>query len=85
MLPIVLGLSNAAVCIILEVCFSSSSQCHMLKILHNVGPGFSLSQEFKTSSCECEFSFGHYCLHFTITDNLNLIYYYSHFFKLRAL
>jgi len=46
MLPIVLGLSKAAVCIILEVCFSSSCQCHMLKILHNVGPGFSLSQIF---------------------------------------
>jgi len=45
-LAIVYGLSKAAVCIILEVCFSSSCQCGMLKILHNVGPVFSLSETF---------------------------------------
>jgi hypothetical protein len=42
----------------------------------------SLSQEFKTSSSESEFIFGHYCLHFTTTDNQNLTYYYSHIFFL---
>jgi hypothetical protein len=40
----------------------------------------SMSQEYQTSSCECEFIFGHYCLHFTTTENHILTYYYSHIF-----
>ena len=80
----------------LEVCFSSSCQCHAKNIAQCMARFQFISnilvssvvlpyifcilcQEFKTSSCECEFSFGYYCLHFTTTDNQNFTYYYSHF------